>query len=219
VAAGSTEIDPACPRLGIQRLQQTGMLFIIRQQVQPAFCMAVMQSQQAWIMAQQSLSPLVQVMQTPSSVGSHRHMPIIRLQQQAIIPFIIMQQLHMPPAIIMQRFWSMPAEVASSQVQVIFMPPGHFSMVMVQRGTIIMFMPMPAGDVAGAPIIPAAPAIPMPMLAMPIPGRSVIMRVISMSLQWSRPGRRPLARLSGPTSTHSDGVGSRVQEMLEQFIH
>jgi hypothetical protein len=69
--------------------QQTGMLFIIRQQLQPAFIMAVMQSQQAWIMAQQALSPLVQVMRTPISVASHRHMAIVRLQQQVIIPFIM----------------------------------------------------------------------------------------------------------------------------------
>ena len=69
------------------------------QQVQPAFIMAAMQSQHAWIMAPQSLSPLVQVIVQPLSVISHLHMPIIRLQQQAIIPFIIMQQLHMPPAI------------------------------------------------------------------------------------------------------------------------
>ena len=43
-------------------------------------------------MAQQSLSPLVQVMRTPISVASHLHMAIVRLQQQAVIPFI-MQQL------------------------------------------------------------------------------------------------------------------------------
>ena len=66
--------------------------------------MAAMQSQQAWIISQHLLSPLVQVMQTPSSVISHLHMPIVRLQQQTIMPFIIMQQLHMPPAIIVQRF-------------------------------------------------------------------------------------------------------------------
>ncbi len=38
------------------------MLFIIMQQEQPAFIIMVMQSQQAWIMSQQALSPLVQVM-------------------------------------------------------------------------------------------------------------------------------------------------------------
>ena len=66
------------------------MLFIIRQQVQPAFIMAAQQSQHAWIIAQQSLSPLVHVMVTPFSVISHLHMATTMLQQQAIIPFIIM---------------------------------------------------------------------------------------------------------------------------------
>lgn len=103
------------------------MLFIMTQQVQPAFIMPVMQSQHDWIMAQQALSPLVQVMQTSSSVVSHLHMPIIRLQQQAIMPFIIMQQEHMPPAIMVQRLCIIETAILSSLVQVIFMPPGHFS--------------------------------------------------------------------------------------------
>ena len=153
-----------------QQLQQTGMPFIITQQVQPAFIMAVQQSQQAWIMAQHSLSPLVQVMQQPFSVISHLHMPIIRLQQQAIMPFIIMQQLHMPPAIIVQRFCIMLADIASSQVQVIFMPPGHFSIFIVQRGTIIMFMPAGHGRVL--------PIVGMPMPVMLIPARSIILVII-----------------------------------------
>jgi hypothetical protein len=72
------------------------VLFIIRQQVQPDFIIVIMQSQQLWIIAQQAASPLVQVTHTPLSVISHLHMPIVRLQQQSIMPFIIMQQLHMP---------------------------------------------------------------------------------------------------------------------------
>jgi hypothetical protein len=87
-----------------QQPQQTGMLFIMTQQVQPAFIMDDMHSQQDWIIAQQALSPLVQVMHTPLSVISHLHMPIMRLQQQTIMPFIITQQLHMPPASIVHRF-------------------------------------------------------------------------------------------------------------------
>jgi hypothetical protein len=87
-----------------QQPQQTGMPFIRTQQVQPAFIMPAMQSQQAWIMAQQAGSPLVQVIVTPFSVISHLHSPIIRLQQQAIMPFIIRQQEHMPPASMVQRF-------------------------------------------------------------------------------------------------------------------
>jgi hypothetical protein len=87
-----------------QQPQQTGMLFIITQQVQPAFIMWAMHSQHAWIMAPQALSPLVQVMHTPLSVISHLHRPIMRLQLQTVMPFIIAQQLHMPPASIVQRF-------------------------------------------------------------------------------------------------------------------
>ena len=125
-------------------------------------------------MAQHSLSPLVQVMQQPSFVISHLQWPIIRLQQQAIIPFIIMQQLHIPPAIIMQRFCIMPADTLSSQTQVIFMPPAHFSNFMVQRGTIIMF------GAIGIPV--AAPVIvPGPMPVIPADVFSII---IVVAISW-----------------------------------
>jgi len=66
------------------------MLFMQTQQTQPAAHIEAMQSQQDWIIAQQAGSPLVQVMQTPSSVISHLDMPIIKLQQQTIMPLIIM---------------------------------------------------------------------------------------------------------------------------------
>jgi len=68
----------------------------------------------------------------------------------------------------------MPAETLSSQTHVIFIPPAHFSNVILQRGTIIMFMP--AGVVPGDPSIPGAPGILMP--GMPIPARSVIIVVM-----------------------------------------
>ncbi len=166
---------------------------------EPDFIIDAQHSQHAWIMAQQALSPLVQVMQTPMSVASHLHMPIMRLQQQAIIPFIIMQQEHIPPAIMVQRFCSMPAETLSSQVQVIFIPPAHFSKVMVQRGTIIMFMP--AGAAAG-PIIPPAPGIPMP--GIPIPVRSVIIAVIVV-----RSSRVPRSSGGSNTPGTDDGHSGR----------
>jgi hypothetical protein len=150
------------------------MPFIIMQQVQSADIMDVQQSQHAWIMAQQFLSPLVQVMQTPMSVISHLHMPIIILQQQTIMPFIIMQQLHMPPAIIVQRFWSIPADILSSQTQLIFMPPVHFSNVILHRGTIIML------GVEG--VAAAGPVIPMP--GIPITFRSVIMAFMARCPVW-----------------------------------
>src|SRR5437868_886989 len=103
------------------------MLFRQTQQAQPAFIMPAMQSQQAWIMAEQFLSPLVQVMQTPSGVGSHLQRPMARLQPQTTMPFNRQQHEHRPPASMVQRFWSMLADNGSSHLQVIFMPPGHFS--------------------------------------------------------------------------------------------
>jgi hypothetical protein len=49
------------------------------QQEHTAFILDVIEAQQASIMAAQAGSPLVQVMQTPSSVGSHLQWAIIRL--------------------------------------------------------------------------------------------------------------------------------------------
>lgn len=64
----------------------------------------------------------------------------------------------------------MPAETLSSQAQTIFMPPLHFSKLMVHRGTIIMFMPPAVAP--GAPIIPLGLDTDMP--GMPIPERSIM---------------------------------------------
>ena len=110
-------------------------------------------------------------MATPSLVMSHLHMPIVRLQQQTIMPFIITQQLHMPPASILHKFCTMPQAILSSQEQVIFIPPLHFSILSVQRGTMSQFMTPGIAVVApamGAPI----PGILMPCIA--IPARSII---------------------------------------------
>ena len=60
--------------------QQTGVLLIRRQQLQPEESSVLMQSQQAWIISQHWLSPLVQVTQQPFSVVSHLQMPTLRLQ-------------------------------------------------------------------------------------------------------------------------------------------
>ena len=115
--------------------QQIGVLFIMTQQVQPAAIMVHMQSQQAWIILQHSASPDVQVTQQPSLVVSHLHMPMVRLQQQTIMPFIMQQQEHMPPWSIMHRFCIMLQAIGSSQAQVIFIPPCTFSIFIVHRGT------------------------------------------------------------------------------------
>jgi hypothetical protein len=156
-----------------QQLQQTGMLFMLTQQTQPALVMAVIQSQLAWIIAQQAGSPLVQVMQTPSFVASHLHMPIAMLQQHIIIPFIIAQQLHMPPAIIEQRFCSIVADIASSQVHVIFIPPVHFSILILHRGTIIH-----CGADGMPPVAPIGPVAAWPIPGIPMPARSITIALV-----------------------------------------
>jgi hypothetical protein len=151
-----------------QTQQQTGVPPIIRQQVQPAFMQAVRQSQQPWIIASQPLSPLVQVTMHPFLVISTLHAPIVRLQQHTVIPFIMQHTLHIPPAIMVHRFCIMAHAVGSSQVQVIFIPPAHFSTFIVQRGTITMFGVV---GIVGAPIgIP----VPIPVIAV----RSIIIAVV-----------------------------------------
>src|SRR5262249_13489559 len=144
--------------------QQTGMLFIIMQQVQPALSMALMQSQQDWIMAQHCASPEVQVTVTPLSVISHLQMPMVRLQQQTIMPFIIMQQLHIPPWNMLPRSCTIWQAIASSHEQVIFIPPVHFSILNVHRGTMVQLV----GAIVGAVPRPGMP-MPIPRPGMPMP--------------------------------------------------
>jgi len=62
--------------------------------------------------------------------------------------------------------------IASSQEQVIFMPPVHFSILNLHRGTIVQLAApvIPAGaPIAGVPM----PETPIPCI--PIPVRSIIM--------------------------------------------
>jgi hypothetical protein len=119
--------------------------------MQPAFMQAARQSQQAWHMAQQSSSPLVQVKHTPSLVSAHSHLHIEKQQLHTMIPFIRQQQLHMLPAIILHRFCKVAAATSSSQVQVILNPPLHFSSFIVQRGT--MHICVAPGMAAGMPAL------------------------------------------------------------------
>jgi hypothetical protein len=120
--------------------QQIGVLLRHMQQEHPAFIMVIMQSQHSWIILQHCVSPLVQVMQTPFFIISHLHMPMVMLKQAIIMPLFIMQQLIMLPAIISHMFCSMAAAMESSLLHIIFMPPSHFSIFIMQRGTIIMFI-------------------------------------------------------------------------------
>ncbi len=119
------------------------MPFIIIMQVQPGIIMAVMQSQQAWIILQHMSSPLVHIIVQPISIISTLQVPIMPIMQQHMgMPFIIMQQLIVPPAVIMHRFFIISAAVFSSHMHMIFIPPAHFSIFIVQRGIIMpVFIP------------------------------------------------------------------------------
>jgi len=99
------------------------------------------------------------------------HTPIVRLQQHTIIPFIMQHMLHMVPDSIWQRFCIMAQAAVSVQVQVIFIPPWHFSTLKVQRGAITMFVIMP----------PAVPGMP-PIIGAPIPDIPIGFRSISIAL-------------------------------------
>jgi hypothetical protein len=110
------------------------------QQVQPCSIIMHMQSQHFSIILAHAASPLVQVIVQPDLVISHLAMPIIILQHIIIMPFIIMQQLIMEPDMALQRFFIISAATSSLLVHMIFMPPAHFSMRIVQRGIIIMFI-------------------------------------------------------------------------------
>jgi hypothetical protein len=151
------------------------MLLSIMQQTQPALSMVAMQSQQDWIISAQALSPLVHMTDIPLSDISHLHMPMVRLQQHTTEPFMTMQQLHMLPVMAEQSCCIMLAAIGSSHMQVIFMPPVHFSILNVQRGTIIQFMDsgMEPGMVGVGMPWPLIPGIGIPI-------RSIICTLLTM---------------------------------------
>jgi hypothetical protein len=127
--------------------QQTGVPLKHTQHMQPASMQAHRQSQHAWHMAQQALSPLVQVMQQPSSVMVQVQLHIAMLHWHIVMPFFMHTSVHMPSHSILQRFCMVAHDISSSQVQVIFIPPAQRSIFMVQRGTMLM-LPI-AGMAAG----------------------------------------------------------------------
>jgi len=136
--------------------------------MQPAFMQAATQSQQAWHMAQQSSSPLVQVKQTPILVSVHSHLHMLHEQLQTIMPFIMQQQLQPQPASILHMFCKVAAATSSSQVQVILNPPLHFSIFIVQRGTIHICPGNAAGIDPLAIGVPMAPIWPIAFLSITI---------------------------------------------------
>jgi hypothetical protein len=172
-----------------QQPQHMGMPPSIMQHVQPSFMQAHMQSQHAWIMSHMALSPLVHVMQTPSLVIMHSHLHMAMLHWHITMPFIMQQRLIMPPAIILHMFCSVAAAISSSQVQVSFMPPLHFSIFIVQRGT--MAMPR-LGIMLGIPDIWPIEGIPLDMPAAPIiMPRSIIIALDIASSSLSRAPNGP----------------------------
>lgn len=189
-----------------QQPQQTGMPFIMTQQVQPAFIMADMQSQEAWIIAEQALSPLVQVIVQPSSVVSQWHMPMTRLQQQATMPLTCMQHEHIPPASIVQRFCIIATAILSSLVQTIFIPPGHFDIAMLHRGTIIMFVPVEPVD--GMPIVP------IPWAPIPIAFLSIITALVMLQTPRGHVGSRKSAT---ERAAHSPPLFQRTIDLQAPF--
>jgi hypothetical protein len=118
-------------------------------------------------MAQQFLSPLVQVMQTPFEVISQTQLQQAKLHWQQTMPFIVQVTQQRPPANMRQRFCSVPQATSSSQQHVILQPPAHFSILISQRGTTHQ---------AGAPtdgVIVAGAEVTPPIME-PIPARSTI---------------------------------------------
>jgi hypothetical protein len=135
-----------------QQLQQTGMPFIITQQQQPDAIIFIMQSQHAWIMSQQALSPDVHIIMQPSAVISHLHIPIIIPHVIIGMPFIIMQHDIIPPAVIIIMFCIIVHCILSSHIHMIFIPPSTFIIVILQRGVIIMFGIIPIPGIIIPPI-------------------------------------------------------------------
>jgi hypothetical protein len=110
-------------------------------------------------MSQQALSPLRQVMHTPSFVGSQVQIPQVRLHSQTVMPFSVQQQLHMPSQRALHKFCNVAHEMSSSQTQLIFIPLGHRETVIVQRGTTHQLPVVGAGPALDEPAgeKPAAP--------------------------------------------------------------
>lgn len=104
------------------------------------------------------------MMVTPFFDFVHLQVAMAMLHMHIVMPFIMQQQVHMPPAIISHMFCSVAAETSSSQMQVIFMPPAHFSIFIVQRTTMLM-LPIGMPDIPD--IIPGIMGIPgiMPVMA------------------------------------------------------
>ena len=97
----------------------------------------------------------------------------------------------MPPASIVHRFCTMLQAILSSHEQVIFMPPVHFSILIVQRGTIIQLAGIPLVPIPGMPMpvvpIPGMPMPEAPIPGIPIPVRSIIIALVMLQTPFGLP--------------------------------
>jgi hypothetical protein len=176
-------------RMNLQQTQQQiGMPFIIMYIVQPGIIMLVMQSQHAWIILRAIMSPLVQVIMHPMSIISILQVPMGIMHWQHIMPFIMQHMPIIPFAFIMHICCIMPAAVLSSHVIVHFMPSGIRSIFMVQRGSIIPFIPLIIDGMA-----PIGVCIPIGIPIIPIrsPVIIVFINVSNLEVALVRRGARP----------------------------
>ena len=91
----------------------------------------------------------------------------------------------------MHRFCIMLHAVGSSHMQVIFIPPVHFSIFIVQRGTISMLVGMPVGLPMLVGVIPD-----MPIPDMPMPVRSTIIAFVITFTPFGTSAGSPVPRAS-----------------------
>jgi hypothetical protein len=104
------------------------------------------------------------------------------------MPFIMQQQLHIPSPSMLHRFCSVAQATSSSQMHLIFIPPAHFSIFIVQRGrTIAPGMPGIAvcAGVMGISAMPAGPIIPRFIII-----TLAMVRLLSNRFSTRHPGRR-----------------------------
>jgi len=137
------------------------------------------------------------VKQKPSLVISHLQLLPHMLHMHMVMPFHVQQQLTMPPSSILQRFCKAPQATSSSHMQYIFMPPAHFSMRIVQRGSIVMpLMPGIAAGIVPPMGIPIGDGIVMP--------RSIIIIALDISHSLCFTGARRSPQPAADLRVHSE---------------
>ncbi len=154
-----------------QQPQQTGVPFIITQQVQPAFIMVAQQSQHrldhgAAVFIAAGAGDAAPVFGHLALAHAHHH--VARADHHSVHHHAARD--HAAGEHGAEVLHHGEQAILSSVLQVIFILPSHFSMLIVRRGTIIMFMPV--GIAEGVPIIrpcscpacsssaPSAPSVP-----------------------------------------------------------